>query len=916
MPAVTFDGRSLMIEGKRMWIVGGSLHYARVPRALWAHRIHAAKLAGINTIETPVFWNCHEPRPGHFEFNGERDLRHFVELVHEAGLRCILRVGPFVGSSWDLGGIPAWLQLTEGVELRTANGPFLEATSRFISAVADQIKDLQAVSSGGGPIILLQNEHHWTCGKSDLAKAYLGEINRYLHESGLTVPVFNINNLWQGVEGEIDAWSGSEDMLATMRQLGHINPKSPRFVADLRVGQPDLWNQPSPEALEPGDVTRTLAEVLAGGGQFVVSPFCGGTNFEFFGGRAPFDGRSFVTTSNDQGAPLSEGGTASERYTAVRRVASFASAFSRVFANADLDHAQAVIRPSAGSASVVHLSGQQGAVTFVFHAEGKKGQWLDADLLLPDGQPLLVPGGKCPVSWVLMRTHLNGRSRLDYSTFSVVSGEGEMLHLVGPDGAMGTVSINGSPMDLQAPTARHKQPEVLRHEGVTIVLSSESQLDHVFHHKNAVYTHVHGLDASGEPVAASKDASVIGPDATIRSLKLKAPPSAPKAELAEWKAAHTHEQTTGSSPRFARIAGPATLTELGTPHGYGWYRLTFKNPAARKPKLMAPAAGDRLTGYLDGEAIGVCGLGPGGDDGLTVPFKKSTTHLVLLADNLGRYSSGAHLGDRKGLFGHLFERATFKAGRMSLVEEEPLDLLEGYAPMWETREGDVTHPVRATWTFVHRKKSPLVISINEFVAPAVLVLNDKIIRVLDRSGFDRIVLDQEELNRGNNKLQLALAADTIAEEDAKEALSKLAASMTIDEGTVAVTEKAEWAFAKWEPPAPTAFKPQSKMQTSLKEHPDTPVWWKTTFQTPETSRPLFVDLTGMTKGQIMLNGHNVGRYWVSDSTGQAVPPQTRYYLPAPWLEDDRHNELMLFDEHGGQPSKVSLVFGDPVMGHK
>ena len=85
MPSVTFDGRSFMLDGRRVWLVSGAIHYIRVPRDLWADRIHAAKLAGLNTIETPVFWNHHEARPGKFDFKGDHDLRHFVKLIGEAG---------------------------------------------------------------------------------------------------------------------------------------------------------------------------------------------------------------------------------------------------------------------------------------------------------------------------------------------------------------------------------------------------------------------------------------------------------------------------------------------------------------------------------------------------------------------------------------------------------------------------------------------------------------------------------------------------------------------------------------------------------------------------------------------------------------------------------------------------------------
>lgn len=912
MPAVTFDGRSLLIDGRRVWIVGGSIHYARVPRELWSQRIHAAKLAGLNTIETPVFWNRHETRPGSFDFTGDNDLRHFVKLIQEAGLYCVLRPGPFVGSSWDLGGIPAWLQTTHGVKLRTANAPYLEAVSRYIAAVADQIKDLQASSPGGGPILLIQNEHHWTCGHDDLARGYLGEINRYLREAGLSVPVINANNLWQTVEGEIEAWSGNDEMLATMRQLGHVAPKQPRIVSDLRIGQPDVWNQPSPEPLDPGAVTRLLGEVLAGGGQFIVTPFHGGTNFEFFGGRAPFDGKAFVTTTNDQGAPLCEGGVAGPQFSAVRRIASFATSYARVFANADPTIGHAVVRPSPQTGSVVHLSGPQGGVAFVFHASssGKKIGHEDTELLLPDGSVLSVPAGKCPVSWVLMNTQINPRSRLDYSTLSVVAGQGKMLLLVGPDGGIGTVSINNSPIDLQVPGAKDKLPLILKHEGVTIVLVGESQFDHTFFRGEEVFIHVLGLTPSGEPIAASKDASRIGIDCSVQPLDQKPPAAAPKVTLDDWAAAYALEHVNGSSPRYARIDGPAALTALGSPYGYGWYRLNYKYPPTKRVRVVAPHSGDRLLAFLDGQHVGTEGLGPGTEDGLTLGFKKTSKDLVILADNMGRYSSGSQLGELKGLYGHFYERAPFKAGRVSYVEEDPVDLLASMSPLWETRQGDVTHPLRATWSFVHRKKAPLIITITNYVAPGLLLLNGKAIRALDRSGYLRVVLDQEELNRGNNTLQIALAADAIADQDLKEAMTTVASSLNIEEGVNVFSEKAEWFFAKWEPPAPSAF----VLPVKSEETTGVPTWWRARFSAPQTPRPLFVDLTGLTKGQILLNGHNIGRYFVATSDGTPVPPQSNYYLPGPWLEHDSDNELLIFDEHGGDPSKVALTYGDHPMG--
>ena len=58
-------------------------------------------------------------------------------------------------------------------------------------------------------------------------------------------------------------------------------------------------------------------------------------------------------------------------------------------------------------------------------------------------------------------------------------------------------------------------------------------------------------------------------------------------------------------------------------------------------------------------------------------------------------------------------------------------------------------------------------------------------------------------------------------------------------------------------------------------------------------------MLGGEKGQIFLNGHNVGRFW-------NIGPQQRYYLPECWL--DESNELMVFEERGNIPSGSRLEY--------
>jgi beta-galactosidase len=65
------------------------------------------------------------------------------------------------------------------------------------------------------------------------------------------------------------------------------------------------------------------------------------------------------------------------------------------------------------------------------------------------------------------------------------------------------------------------------------------------------------------------------------------------------------------------------------------------------------------------------------------------------------------------------------------------------------------------------------------------------------------------------------------------------------------------------------------------------------------SRPAdtYIDVSGLKKGVIWVNGHNLGRYW-------EIGPQKRLYCPAPWLKKGS-NEIVVFDLHQTAPASVS-----------
>ena len=916
MPAATFDGRSFMLDGRRIWLVSGSIHYARVPHELWEQRIHAAKLAGLNTVETPVFWNKHEARPGQFDFKGDKDLRRFVQLIGHAGMHCILRPGPFIGQNWDFGGLPPWLPGVKGVRLRIANGPFLEACSRYLTAVSGQVRDLQATSPGkGGPIVLVQNESAWTCGDDAAAATYLGEIHRYLREAGINVPLINANNLWESAEGEVDCWSGLGDLLATVRQLAAVKPDRPRVVIEFNIGTPAVWGQPEPAPERPELIEQRLAQILAAGGQFNIQPFHAGTNFGFWGGRLAEQPGAFAAPAAAHGAVLTETGVPGPAYQAVRRICTFASRFGRLFANLDPDFRPVVAAPrtvesDAGRAArnsewsdgplVVHATGAQGGVAFIFRGSDKAPTKLR--LLLPHGGDMAVDTGGAALTWCLFDTSISGRAQLDYSSLSAFAAVGKTLVLFGEPGVEGTVSINGSPLPVAVP--RGKAPSIVAHEGITLVLCTREQLETIHATDDAVFIGVARISPTGQPMAidGERRCTRIGADgvsAQVQAVQSAAPSRSDRLVISDWEPAGTQEYITGSSARFAAITGPADLSALGSPFGYGWYRIKLKS-AGGKFVIAAPQGGDRLHLSLDGEPIGILGSAPGAEPEATVQFKKGVNTLVVLAENLGRVAGGATLGESKGLWGDIWEVHPIRAGRGAMKHGDPLEVLPFRTPLWEIQTGDTTLPDRLTWTINHRKKNPILVGTPPTAARGLLLVNNKPVAFLERGGSERHLLMPEQLKVGSNVLQIALLQD-LAPAEAESLYRELADGVTFSECVASITAKAEWAFARWEPPRATAYG-KSKPEAG-------PLWWRARFGKITGTEPIYFEATGLTKGQLYINGRHIARYFVATAGGKPVGPQTRYYIPSPWLRSDQDNEVLVFDEHGGSPARCRLVHG-------
>lgn len=998
MPSITFDSQSFTIDGKRVWLVGGTIEYTRVPREQWGLRIAQAKAAGFNCVTTTIVWSRHEPRAGQYDFEGENDIRHFVLLLQRAGMFAILRCGPFVAGGLDMGGLPPWLLINPNVVLRAPNQPFLEASSRFIDAVARQVRDLQVTapdperSPQGGPIVAIQSENGWTCGHDQMAAGYLGELNRYFRESGFEVPFLNSNDMWAGVEGEIDGWTGAGALLPHLRQLAQVRPSQPRIVTEYRLGRQHGWGEKPSQPMPGFVVQRGLAEVLAAGAQFNIEPLVGGTNFAFSGGRLGDGPATFAASSAERSAPIGEDGTPGPHFQAVRRIAMFASRFGRLLAHLDAKHQsvcllppeaahqQAAGRPkrlaeiTRGGHVVVDAVGTQGTIVFIFAPTDTDGTpngpaHDPATLLLPDGTIVPVHLGEQPVAWVVVNTRLVGRSQLDYCNLSAIAIAGRVFVCAGPAGAPVRLSINGAELHTDVPDG--DTPAVLEHEGVIICIASDSMLPHLHIADDAVYMNIDGLTLDSKPIVhawgtkfqkladkpewetitAEEHPKPPAPKITeikrapeppkgkpqkpVKGKKGKPVPPPPpppppvvlpptavvmprskapgKVGLAAWQSAGMEDYLDGSGPRFASIAGPADLNTLGAPFGYGWYRITLRNPRGRKALCAMPHAGDRLAIFEGGHAMGMIGHGSGAEATATIKLDKGEQTLVILAENLGRFSEGTQLGEGKGLFGHAWEVVPHRMGKATLRRAEPLDVLAFRAPLWHVHQGAVTEPQRLSWHLPKRKKGPIILTLNPGKHRGLVVLNDAPIAFFDQTGPTRLFIDEETLGRGSAQIELAILGDLEAAQD------DLSDALGMEECVENLTAKAEWAFAKWEIPTADRF------HVDHKRHLHVPRWWKTSFTLPShghghghaapagpatlppTGTPLWIDLTTMSKGQVYVNGRHLGRYFTSAADGKRVTQNSGLLIPAPWLHDGKPNDLMIFDEHGFSPSDVRVT---------
>lgn len=658
---LTYDAQSFLIDGNRVFLTAGAIHYPRIPRELWADRIQKAKAAGLNTLQLYFFWNFHEPEEGNFVFDGQADVAHFLDLIAEAGLYIVVRPGPYVCAEWDGGGFPSWLYTKAGMETRTFNPLYLQAVENYWSRLLPIFAERQVTR--GGKIILCQIENELNLGgnQGHAQELYMNALIGIAQKYGIDVPLITCEGQIPGAVECINAHRPADRFEDYRRR----QPDKPLHSTEFWPGWYNVWDKPYDTApawgggdpFDPAFTERETWRILAmGGAGYTYYMWHGGTNF----GYTAMYGQ---TTSYYSTAPLSETGTLHEKFGRTRRVALFAQTFKDVLLNAPVYDPALHCQALSEGVLLHRRETKEGKLWFL---ENRGEERVEIDLSqVSEGLPhrISVPAGK--VRPLVLDWSIGGTPIDFYAPIitQVMEAATETLIIAyDPDSDPKFAATPGDPVHVR----RHVTPEGRTQTFLTL---TPDQMDHAwFTPEGTLYLGAYYLREAEEGLSAEllpgttdlwKYTGSAWSQITIPETAL---PTAPVLE--HWQSAPADEE---AQPGYdtADWLGMYSLinrVSLLDKSGYAWYRTTLQSETAQETTLTLTALADRALLLVNGELMAVSEAPAEermADPSLTarVLLQAGENTIAVLSDDMGhlkgawQFHSRRLEEDKKGLFG-------------------------------------------------------------------------------------------------------------------------------------------------------------------------------------------------------------------------------------------------------------------------
>ena len=175
------------------WIgVMGEFHFSRYSRENWHRELAKMKAGGITIVSTYLFWIYHEEIEGEMDFDGDNDIRAFIEECKDVGLDVVIRIGPWAHGECRNGGFPDWL-LKKDYKLRDNNEEYLAIVKKWYQSIYNEVKGL--FYKDGGNIIAVQIENEFVDNAEHLAK-----LKEIAVECGFIAPIYTVTG-WNSASG-------------------------------------------------------------------------------------------------------------------------------------------------------------------------------------------------------------------------------------------------------------------------------------------------------------------------------------------------------------------------------------------------------------------------------------------------------------------------------------------------------------------------------------------------------------------------------------------------------------------------------------------------------------------------------------------------------------------------------------------
>lgn len=934
---VNFDGKGFLINNQRTFIVSGSLHYPRVPRALWRDRLLRMKRGGFNCVQTYVFWNYHEPKEGQFDFSGEKDLDAFLKLVKEMGMYATVRPGPYVCAEWDSGGYPVWLKFKPGVKVRQPNAEFEKYVDRYLDKVLPIIAANQINKGGAVIMVQLENEHPQGWGR-DMPNDYFKHLQAKALAAGIQVPYF-----FSGLHHGSDP-AGNNPWDSKGRT-------SPWYTTEFWPGWYDLYGPLDANNLRRFD--RGTWKILAyGGNGYNYYMLHGGTNFESWNNQED-------ASSYDYGAAIGQAGDLRPIYYRFKRAAWFARSFQEILENSENatdDYKNAATNPKI---RVTARKSPSGTIVFL---DNNTNDSQETKIKI-DGveYPVakLAPGQILPV---VKDFQLTSNMRLKICTQPILGivkqADVKSIVAYGTPGRGGILKIESvTPKTYTVKTSKEDGAKIeettFESKGevnidfdipdnccvlnsqmldVHTLVMSEEMADRTWFVENGPDTvAVNGMPFLGD-FTFSKDGFVAqaerGASADDKFKFLSVATYFPQTKIIAQKyfrSGFANQDVTFTAPiltNWQMHASPEIApkfddkkwlsSEMPLPMGadgdYGaeaWYRTTLKAGAAGEYNLRFSGARDWMGAWINGQRVEVTGKAA---RTAKVTLKAGDNSLAVLTSHNGRDKLFGYMGslekvDSKGITGAV----SLTQGDEPEVKGAPLewrwknggandnlvapDLKTDDWPVAKTGEDTFNHKKGTQWyrATLPDIPAPRVLHFESVDDEAVVYLNGQ--KLMQHEGWDEafdVPLDAAWKAGGPN-----VVAVLVTNNDGAGGMGAASLQTGVPDKNAVRNWKmrggaGDFSKVKWQQVAET----------------NAPAFFKATFSaTPpgETgAHPIWrVTTTGLSRGFVWLNGHNMGRY-------PEKVPVSGIYLPECWINKGA-NEIVLFDEEGKVPTNVKIV---------